>query len=110
MTGGHLEYEDGVDYETALADPAAYYSEPEAVLADADLSRVQMRRFLSEWAQDLEGRQVADDEGMGAGTAGESAHEADFLKRIRICLERLGEDTDTEHPGRLRWRARSSEA
>ena len=106
MMDRQIDPDGGVDFETALADPAAYYPDPEAVLADADLNAVQKKQFLEGWALDLSDRQVADSEGMGAGTPGESAAESDFLKRIHACLERLGDVAQTEHPGRLRWLAR----
>lgn len=110
MTDQHVTPENGVDYETALSDPAAYYHEPETVLTDADLSLAQKKRFLEEWAQDLADRQVADAEGMGSGTPGESADESDFLKRIHACLEQLGVAAKTEHPGRVRWQVKRTAA
>jgi hypothetical protein len=112
---------DGVDFETAVGDPAGYYPAPEAIVADDEQTRAQKRRFLTEWAQDLCQRQVASDEGMAvAGRCGDDldadAHlaaptdtEADLIKRIQAALQDLdnAQDIDafpsTEHPGKLRW-------
>lgn len=85
-----------VDFDTAILDPAAFYATPEAVAADPDLTGGQRRRFLMEWAQDIEDRQVGVDEGMGAGDLSGSDQDAQLLQGIRACLANLPEaDADT---------------
>lgn len=89
---------DDADYETALADPAAYYAEPELVASDTSLTPGQRRRFLTEWAQDIEGRQRAMGEGMGDEDPAVADMDAQRLRRINACLEDLpdsdGSDDD----------------
>lgn len=84
---------DDVDFETAVGDPAAYYADPNAILADTSLSRTQKQRFLAEWAQDLASRQTADGEGMAPDEApfahDTSAHEAAMLKSVNSALEQI---------------------
>jgi hypothetical protein len=94
-----------VDYETALADPAAFYPDPEAVLADADLSHEQKQRFLKEWLQDLTDRKAADGEGMAPTDGNQDASEAELLNRVQACLARLeGEHSPNGARGRTFWK------
>jgi hypothetical protein len=95
----------GDDFETALADPAAYYADPQAILADGKLSLAQKRRFLSEWEQDLTDRQVADQEGMTATDSMVQDADADLQNRIHDALKRLETESDSEEaaPPRRWW-------
>lgn len=92
--GGSDESE-RVDFETAISDPAAYYPEPEAILADTELTHAQKERFLCEWAQDLVDRQVADQEGMVPPEDAEAA-DAALLRRINHAIEQLKDAEDAE--------------
>ena len=84
-----------VDFETAVGDPAAYYANPQAIVADTTLSRPQKLRFLTEWAQDLADRQVADGEGM-APEGAKSAHDAALLKQVNSALALVEAESDVE--------------
>ncbi len=97
---------DEVDFETALADPAAFYSHPADIVADDQLSMAQKRRFLSEWAQDVTDRQQASGEGMDTGSSAASAAEADLLRKIHAGLDQLDgkEDADRNRAGRSFWK------
>ena len=48
------------DFNIVVADPAAFYSEPAAILSDTGLTRRQRLHLLTEWAQDILDRQVAE--------------------------------------------------
>ncbi len=87
-----------VDFDTAIMDPAAFYASPDAVAADPDLTGGQRRRFLMEWAQDIEDRQVGVDEGMGAGDLSGSDQDAQQLQAIRACLASLPADDGDAPP------------
>ena len=86
---------DEVDFETAVGDPAAFYADPNAIIADTTLSKSQKHRFLSGWAQDLAGRQIADAEGM-APDAAASARDAALLKSINAALEQMETVPDSD--------------
>jgi len=88
---------DDVDFDTAVSDPAAFYTSPEAVMADADLSGAQKRRFLSQWAAHISERQGGLDEGMGAQEPEGSDDDAARLQRIQKALAALPE-TDDDAP------------
>ena len=83
---------DGVDFETAVSDPAAFYAHPDDISADPDLTPSQRRRFLMEWAQDIEDRQSGLSEGMGAGEVTGSDQDAQLLQRIHASIARLPDD------------------
>lgn len=94
---------EGDDYESALADPAAYYDGPETIVSDAELSLEQKKRFLSEWAQDIADRQSADQEGMAPVDPALEDAESDLLKRIRKALETLDTQSESDGPKPRRW-------
>ena len=75
------------DFELVANDPAAFYTNPLAIVGDEGLSRAQRLRLLEEWAQDLMDRQVAADEGMGAETARVEAAEATLLRQVNLAIE-----------------------
>lgn len=97
---------DEVDFETALADPAAFYAHPADIVADDHLAVEQKRRFLTEWAQDLSDRQMAADEGMDSVSSSATAAEADMLRKINAALEQLTgkEEADRNKAGRSFWK------
>lgn len=93
-----------VDCDTALADPAAYYADPQSILADDSLSYDQKRRFLEEWKADIVDRQVADQEGMGRGDGRAEAAEAELGTRLDDALARLAEQpAHSTGDGRSFW-------
>jgi hypothetical protein len=75
------------DFEQVVNDPAAFYTNPLAIVGDEGLSRAQRLRLLKEWAQDLVDRQVAADEGMGAETPRAEAAEATLLRQVNVAIE-----------------------
>jgi hypothetical protein len=85
-----------VDFETAVGDPAAYYSGPEGIVDDPTLSKAQKLRFLGEWAQDLAARQTADGEGMAAEDASVAARDAALIKQVKAALEQVEAQPDQE--------------
>ncbi len=92
-----------VDFETAVGDPAAYYAEPQAIVADTTLSKTQKQRFLTEWAQDLADRQVADGEGMAPDEV-ISARDAALQKQVNAALAMVEAEPDAELAGlRTLW-------
>lgn len=93
MTAELTEAED--DFETAVGDPAAYYPEPQAIVADTTLSKAQKQRFLSEWMQDLSQRQSADSEGMAPDDSSTAAVDAALLKQVNAALA----DVEEQEPG-----------
>ena len=72
----------GDDYEAAVADPAAVFPGPEAVLERSDYSDGQKLQVLRRWLQDAEELSVAEEEGMGGG-------EASMIERVSAALARL---------------------
>lgn len=87
--------DDAVSFDIAVTDPAAFYATPEEVAADQELTVAQKRRFLTEWATDIEQRQTSADEGMSAATPADPSDDAARLQRIQASLAELPE-TDAE--------------
>ena len=81
-TGGETD-----SFDLVVADPAAFYPDPAAVVADTGLSRQQRLRLLSEWAQDLVDRQVAENEGMAPEGVNNSAHDTGLLRQVNTAIE-----------------------
>lgn len=96
---------DEVDFETALADPSAYYAHPADIVGDDQLTRAQKCRFLEEWAQDVTDRQQAADEGMDSVNSADTAADADLIRSIHAGLDQLAAAKDAEDAkGRSFWR------
>lgn len=72
------------DFASALADPAAAFSSPEAVLAAAGLTAAQKTEILRRWEYDASEADVALEEGMPGRDDG-------LLRRILLALEKLAE-------------------
>jgi hypothetical protein len=70
------------DFDAALADPAALFPSPEAVLARRDYSQSQKLQILQRWQQDAEELSVAEEEGMAGG-------EPSLIERVSAALARL---------------------
>lgn len=45
--------DEGIGSEAAFDDPAGYYNDPQAIIADKTLTRAQKQRFLDGFARDL---------------------------------------------------------
>ena len=93
------------DFDTVATNPAAYYSSPEAVLDDPELTREQKLRLLEEWEIDLKRTLESDSEGMAQGPDTESddqsqqADDAALLRQVTNWLRRArGEDEGKPFP------------
>jgi len=84
----------GVDFDTAVGDPGAYYGDPSAIAADDTLTREQKLRFLREWAQDLADRQMADSEGMAPERVGAVEADAALVKQVSAAITQAEEQAD----------------
>jgi hypothetical protein len=93
------------DFNIVVADPAAFYPEPGAILADKGLTRRQRLHLLTEWAQDIVDRQVAENEGMAPETIAESADETQLLRQVNAAIETV-EASAEDTPGLITrvWR------
>lgn len=89
---------DTEDFDSVVADPAAFYHDPDAIIADTGLTRRQRLHLLTEWAQDIVDRQVAENEGMAPETALESADETQLLREVNAAIERVDASAD-DAPG-----------
>ena len=75
------------NFDMVVADPAAFYPDPAAIVADAGLGRRQRLHLLTEWAQDLVDRQVAENEGMAPEGVRESAFDTGLLRQVNTAIE-----------------------
>lgn len=94
------------DFDDVVADPAAFYATPAAVVVDAGLSRAQRLRLLGEWAQDLVDRQVAENEGMAPETVGSGVDvDAALFRQVTAATAEVEASPETP-PGMLAraWR------
>lgn len=92
-------------FDMVVADPAAFYPDPAAIVADTGLSRQQRLRLLTEWAQDLVDRQVAENEGMAPEGIVGSAHDTGLLRQVNTAIEAVEVSPETP-PGLIArvWR------
>lgn len=90
------------DFETAVGDPSSYYPDPQAIVADTTLAKAQKQRFLSEWAQDLAQRQVADSEGMAPDDSQTAALDAALLKQVHAAIAHVEAQPDADVPTGMR--------
>ncbi len=95
---------DGVDFDTAVSDPAAFYADPDAVMADPHLTNSQRRQFLEQWGRDIQRRQESLSEGMGASSMPPTGQDSEWERRIFKLLERLPEGADSSPPLSRLWR------
>jgi hypothetical protein len=73
-----------VDFEAALQDPTAFFSEPQDVLDRPELSRERKLAILRRWEQDALQLSVSESEGMVGG-------EENMLGRVKHALQRVRE-------------------
>lgn len=97
------------NFDMVVADPAAFYPDPAAIIADTGLTRRQRLRLLTEWAQDLVDRQVAENEGMAPEGAKESAFDTGLLRQVNTAIETV-EASPEEAPNLITrvWRRLTS--
>ncbi len=77
-----------MDMERAMKNPGSTFGAPEALEKSTDLSAEQKRAILTQWKDQLQQLQTADDENMQAP---EVLHEgiAELLNRVSTVLTRL---------------------
>jgi hypothetical protein len=61
-----------VDLDTVMADPAAFFAQPQDVVGDPRFSHESKMKILRQWERDAHNLGVAENEGMGGGE--ESMH------------------------------------
>lgn len=83
-----------VDFDTAVNDPSAYYTDPQGISGDETLSRAQKLRFLNEWAQDLADRQTADSEGMAPERVGAVEADAALVNAVAAAIADVEQQPD----------------
>lgn len=87
----------GIDYETALADPARVFGTPEQLVAHPALSKTQKIELLRRWEYDAAETDVAREEGMPGGPES-------LLHRVLNALHELTGGVDVEHTGPTKQR------
>lgn len=86
-----LTAESKLDLDRAMKNPASAFGTPEALRESSELTSDQKRAILSQWKDQLQQLQAADDEGMHkseevAGTT------SDLLGRVTSVLSRIDSD------------------
>jgi len=71
-----------INIDAALANPSAYFAQPQDVLTHPDLSRELQLKLLRQWEQDARELAEAESEGMGGG-------EESMLGRVAQALRAL---------------------
>jgi hypothetical protein len=85
----------GVDFETAMKDPAAQFASPAEIVADAGLSDAQKIALLRQWEYDESELAVATEEGMPGA-------ERSLLQEIAAALAQLDPGGDETAPTKQR--------
>lgn len=67
-----------------MADPQAYFSDPQQVIDSADLSKQQKVAVLEQWKNDLTLQQVAEEENMPGDTSN-----SELIRAVSNALESL---------------------
>ena len=81
-----------IDIDAALANPTAYFDQPQDVLAHPGISRKFQLKLLQQWEHDARLLAEAEGEGMGGG-------EESMLGRVRQALRTLEASTDDTEAG-----------
>jgi len=74
-----------VDFEAALQDPKAFFSEPRDVVDHPELSRERKLAILRRWEQDALRLSASESEGMGGG-------EENMLGRVERAIQMVREE------------------
>ncbi len=77
-----------LDIDAVLANPSAYFAQPQDVLTYPGLSLELRLKFLRQWQQDARQLAVAESEGMGGG-------EESMLGRVNQALRALERPQET---------------
>lgn len=88
------------DFDVVVMNPAAFYSGPDDVMADRDLTHGQKMRLLEEWEIDLKRTLESDGEGMAQmGVEDRHDRESALLRNVTNWRRRATEDsTANEFP------------
>jgi hypothetical protein len=81
-----------VDLNAVMADPTAFFAQPQDVLKDERFSREIKLKILRQWERDAHNLEVADNEGMSGG---EDSMHGRVLHAIR-SLEEGAEQNQTQ--------------
>lgn len=79
------------DFDLVKQDPAAWYSQPQAIIDDISLSSAEKYALLEEWAHDLADRSSATDEGMVPVVAGLVDHDVQMRDKLTEAQKALSE-------------------
>lgn len=82
-----------VNLDKAMQNPASEFATPEAVSESTELTEKQKRAVLSQWKDQLQQLQAADDEGM-QDSAGAPGAASALLGRVTSLLSRIDADLD----------------
>lgn len=85
-----------VDLNAVMADPTAFFAQPQDVLKDERFSREIKLKILRQWERDAHNLEVADNEGMSGG---EDSMHGRVLHAIR-SLEEGAEQNQTQPEGK----------
>jgi len=83
-----------IDREAAKTNPEAVFETPESVLDEVGLTRGEKHGVLQRWAELVEQRLAAGNEGMP--TRGTEPRDAELLQRIELAKMKLAGDEPTE--------------
>ena len=90
-----------IDIDAALANPSAYFAQPQDVLTYPGLSRKRRRELLRQWEQDARQLAIAEGEGMGGG-------EESMLGRVSQALRVLEPLQETSMSGTVAGETQAS--
>jgi hypothetical protein len=88
---------DQQSFDKLMSDVSKHFATPEALLADASLTREQKLALLRQWEYDLHLLQVATEENM-TGDAAPGAN-AEKLRQVHAAAETLGAELDPDAAG-----------
>ncbi len=77
------------DLEEAMQNPAKFYTEPAAVLADDRFSPQEKIEILKRWEFDARELEVAEEENMGGG-------KPDMLNEVLDALQQINSDDSSK--------------
>lgn len=77
-----------MDLDKAMKNPASAFGTPEVLWESSELTKEQKRAVLSQWKDQLQQLQAADDEGMQE-SGGVPDTTNDFLGRVTSMLSRI---------------------
>jgi hypothetical protein len=88
---------DQQSFDKLVSDVSKHFATPEALLADASLTREQKLALLRQWEYDLHLLQVATEENMTGDAA--PGGNAERIRDVHAAAEKLGAELDPDHGG-----------